>query len=99
MSGLDLKLNRNYPLFAGSDGGGENWAVIASLIETCKLRGVDPQVYLADVLGRIVNSHLNSHLNSTIYDLMLWAYAENDQLKAVASEHRLPIGCGLGDLL
>jgi hypothetical protein len=22
--------------------GGENWAVIASLIETCKLSGVDP---------------------------------------------------------
>jgi transposase len=24
------------------DRGGENWAVIASLIETCKLSGVDP---------------------------------------------------------
>jgi hypothetical protein len=29
-------LNRKNPLFAGSDGGGEHWAVIASLIETCK---------------------------------------------------------------
>src|SRR4249920_3502218 len=32
-------------LFAGSDGGGEHWAVIASLIETCKMNGVDPQAY------------------------------------------------------
>ena len=30
-------------LFAGSDEGGENWACLASLIETCKLNGVDPQ--------------------------------------------------------
>ncbi len=31
-----------------SDGDGENWAVIASLIETCKLNGVDPYAYLVD---------------------------------------------------
>ncbi|MDN3575151.1 IS66 family transposase, partial [Methylobacterium longum] len=30
-----LALNRKNALFAGSDGGGEHWAVIASLIETC----------------------------------------------------------------
>mgnify|MGYP000225749748 CR=1 FL=1 len=29
-------------LFAGHDAGAENWAVIASLIETCKMNGVDP---------------------------------------------------------
>ena len=33
-----------------SDGGGEHWAVIASLIETCKLNGVEPYAYLADVI-------------------------------------------------
>jgi hypothetical protein len=31
------RLNRKNALFAGSDGGGANWAVIASLIETYKL--------------------------------------------------------------
>ena len=41
-----IALNRKNALFAGSDGGGEHWAVIASLIETCKLNGVDPQTYL-----------------------------------------------------
>jgi hypothetical protein len=38
-----LVLNRKNALFAGHDEGAENWACIASLIETCKLNGVDPQ--------------------------------------------------------
>ena len=33
----------------------ERAAVIATLIETCKLNGVDPQAYLADVLARIAD--------------------------------------------
>ena len=66
-----IALNRKNALFAGSDGGGENWAVIASLVETCKLNGVDPHAYLADVLARIVNGHLNSRLD----ELLPWAYA------------------------
>jgi hypothetical protein len=37
-------------LFAGHDLGAENWPCIASLIETCKLNGVDPQAYFTDVL-------------------------------------------------
>jgi transposase len=36
-----IKLTRKNALFAGSDGGAEHWAVIASLIETCKLNDVD----------------------------------------------------------
>ena len=44
-----IALNRKNALFAGSDGGGEHWAIIASLIETCKLCAVDPQAYLEDV--------------------------------------------------
>jgi transposase len=52
-----LALNRKNALLAGSDGGAEHWAVIASLVETCKLNGVEPQAYLADVIGRIVDGH------------------------------------------
>jgi transposase len=40
-----IALGRKNHLFAGSDGGGEHWAVIASLIETCKMNDVDPQAY------------------------------------------------------
>lgn len=43
---------RNY-LFAGSAGGGRRAALVYSLIETCKLNGVDPFAYLKDVLTRL----------------------------------------------
>lgn len=46
--------NRKNALFTGHDLGAENWATFASLIETCKLGGINPQDYLTDVLTRIV---------------------------------------------
>ena len=75
-----LALNRKNALFAGSDGGGEHWAVIASLVETCKLIGVEPQAYLADVITRIVEGHPQRRLD----DLLPWAYPATPALKAVA---------------
>ena len=39
-------------LSAGSDGGGHRWAVLCSLIETCKLNDIEPYAYLCDVLTR-----------------------------------------------
>jgi transposase len=74
-----IALNRKNALFAGSDGGGEHWATIASLVEACKLNGVDPQAYLADVIARIVAGHPQSQID----DLLPWAYAPAP-LKAVA---------------
>src|SRR6202158_1323917 len=50
-----IALNRKNALFAGSDGGAEHWAVIASLIETCKLTDVEPHAYLAETITKIVN--------------------------------------------
>src|SRR5690349_17669671 len=75
-----LTLNRKNALFPGSDGGAEHWAVIASLIETCKLLAVEPHGYLADVINRIVNWHPQARLD----DLMRWAYLTTQQLPAVA---------------
>jgi transposase len=40
-------------LFAGSKTGGERAAAIYTVIQTCKANGVDPQVYIADVTGKI----------------------------------------------
>jgi transposase len=37
------------------ESGAAHWAVMASLIETCKLIGVEPRAYLADVLERIIS--------------------------------------------
>ena len=52
--------------FAGSHGGAEHWAVVASLIEMCKLDDVEPLSYLADVLARIVNGHPNNEIDELL---------------------------------
>jgi transposase len=58
-------------LFAGSDEGGENWACLASLIETCKLNRVNPQAYFIDLLTRLVNGWPQKRID----ELMPWAWA------------------------
>jgi transposase len=72
-----IALNRKNALFAGSDGGGENWATIATLVESCKLNAVDPQAYIADTLTKIVNAHPNAKID----DLMPWAFASQATLR------------------
>ena len=74
-----ITLNRKNALFAGSDGGADHWATIATLIETCKLNDIDPLSYLTDVLARIVNGHPNRDIDA----LLPWAYRKQD-LRAVA---------------
>ena len=65
-----IALNRKNALFAGSDRGAEHWAVIASLIETCKLGGIEPHAYLTDTITKIANGHPNNQID----DLLPWAY-------------------------
>jgi transposase len=65
-----VALSRKNALFAGCDNGAESWACIASLIETCKLNGVDPQPYLTDVLTKLVNLWPASRID----ELMPWAW-------------------------
>jgi transposase len=50
-----IALSTKNSLFAGSDEGGENWANLASLIETCKLNDINPQAYFTNLLTRLVN--------------------------------------------
>jgi transposase len=75
-----MVLNRKNALFAGHDQGAENWACIASLIETCKLAGVDPQAYVTDVLTRLVNLWPVSRIDQ----LMPWAWADQQTNKLAA---------------
>jgi hypothetical protein len=75
-----LALNRKNALFAGSDGGGEHWAILASLIETCKLNGVDPEAYLTDVFERLVADHPANRLD----DLLPWNWAKAAQTQRAA---------------
>jgi transposase len=75
-----LALNRKNALFAGHDRGADHWGTVASLIETCKLNGVDPQAYLAGVLSRLVNGWPMRKID----DLMPWAYAVRQNTTAAA---------------
>jgi transposase len=52
-----LALNRKNALFAGSDEGGDNWAVIATLIENCKISGINPNVWLTETLTKLAAGH------------------------------------------
>jgi hypothetical protein len=78
-----IPLGRKNALFAGSNAGGERWAVIASLINTAKLHGIDPQTYLADVLERIVSGRTKAN---ALAALLPWAWkAAHDQQTAGAT--------------
>lgn len=63
-----LALGRKNALFAGSDEGGDNWAVIATLIENCKLSGINPHAWLAETLTKLANGHPANGVG----DLMPW---------------------------
>jgi transposase len=65
-----IKLGAKNHLFAGSDGGAKSWAVIASLIQTAKLNGVEPFAYPRDVLERIVSAQTKANELSS---LLPWA--------------------------
>jgi transposase len=51
---------------AGSDGGGDRWAVVCSLIEACKPNGVEPYGYLTDVLKGVVEGYSVNRLDELL---------------------------------
>ena len=57
-------------LFAGHDEGAAAWARIASLIETCKMNGVEPHAWLKSTLGKIATGHPQSK----IHQLLPWNF-------------------------
>jgi transposase len=65
-----VALTRKNALFAGHEVGAENWALLASIVATCKLNDVNPVAYIAETLQAI----LNGHPQSRIVDLMPWCF-------------------------
>ena len=57
--------NRKAWLFAGSESAGKRAAVVMSLVQSARLHGHDPWVYLRDVLERLL-----SHTNHRIDELL-----------------------------
>jgi hypothetical protein len=61
-----IALQRKNALFAGHEAGAQNWAMLASLIETCKLNKIEPHSYLTGVLTAIVNGHKQKHIDQLL---------------------------------
>jgi transposase len=64
-----VTLGRKNYLFMGSEAGGKSAAIAYTLIETCKLNKVNPEAWLAWVLGRI-----QDHPAKRINELLPWIY-------------------------
>ncbi|HWT29820.1 MAG TPA: IS66 family transposase [Propylenella sp.] len=75
-----ISLGRKNSLFAGSEGGARTWAILASLLQTARLNGLDPYTWLNDVLERIVSGAVRNH---ELDQLLAWNW------KAPANEERL----------
>ena len=66
-----IALGRKNSLFAGSDGGARHWAIVASLVASAKLNGVEPQAWLTDVLERMVAGRTKAH---ELAQLLPWTW-------------------------
>lgn len=62
-----VALGRKNWLFAGSDSGGERAAILYSLLGTCRLNNVDPEVWL-----RYVISHIQDWPANRVRELLPW---------------------------
>jgi transposase len=83
-----VTLGRKNHLFAGSDIGGERWATLCSIIETCKMNDVEPYAYLHDVLQRMVDGHPVNRLD----ELLPWNWKPLEAVNSTCdlSEDKLP---------
>ena len=63
-------LTRKNALFAGHEIGAENWALLASIVATCKLNDINPVAYIAETLEAIIAGHPQSKVD----DLMPWRF-------------------------
>lgn len=72
---------RKSSLFAGSDGGAQTWAILASLLQTARLNGLDPYTWLNDVLPRIVTGQVK---NNELSRLLAWNWAPAGQHERMA---------------
>lgn len=61
-----ITLGRKNHLFAGSNGGADRWAVVATLITTAKLNDVEPYAYLKDVIERMAGGHPIARLDELL---------------------------------
>lgn len=73
-----VALGRKKHLFAGSDGGADRWAVVASLLETTKLNGIEPYACIKDVIQRMTDGHPQSRID----ELLPWNWSPFDSAQS-----------------
>lgn len=61
-----IALSRKNALFAGHEAGAQNWAMLASLIETCKLNNINPHAYLSNSLTAIAQGHKQNQIDQLL---------------------------------
>lgn len=69
---------RKSSLFAGSEEGAGTWAILASLLQTARLNGLDPYTWFNDVLERIASGEVR---NNGLACLLPWNWAPAGQAK------------------
>jgi transposase len=77
-----ISIGKKNSLFCGNEGGGETWAVLASLLNTCKLHGVDPETYLTDILERMVSGATK---NNKLDELLVWNWKAAREAEKIAA--------------
>jgi hypothetical protein len=75
-----IVLGRKNFLFAGADAGGEVLADAMTVIETAKLSGLNPEAYLADILGRI-----RLHDPKRLDELLPWTWKADREAEPKAA--------------
>lgn len=73
-----IALTRKNALFAGHEVGAENWALLASIVATCKLSDVNPVGYIEETLRAIIDGHPKSQIEA----LMPWRFRKTTSLTA-----------------
>ena len=76
-------IGRKNHLFVGSEQGGETAAIFYSVIETCRDNGVDPTLYLADILERIP-----THPNKRIQELLPHRWKKLQQQQTIETDKK-----------
>jgi transposase len=63
-----------------SRSGARHWAMVASLVATAKLKGVEPLAWLTDVLERMVSGRTKAH---ELEQLLPWTWNAERRAAAV----------------
>ena len=64
-----IAVGRRNWTFCGSDRGGDRAAAVYTLVQTCRLNGVDPHAWLRDVIARI-----SDHPQTRLHELLPWEW-------------------------